>query len=108
MEGRLGKLARGSIRAPEALGREYAVFRQGGNVLSRTRHRRRSGTSTFRLGGEESPWEWAALPGSLPEGTIATLIWPAGCRRDAVESAAEATFLVRDLITTPASDMGPV
>ena len=94
------------------------------------------------LSKEENLWEWAALPGSLPEGTytieeelgqveadraalgwalgsyrferyrkyegtLATLIWPAGCRRDAVERAAEATFLVRDLTTTPASDMGP-
>ena len=35
------------------------------------------------------------------------LVWPAGCDRDAVKRAAEATFLVRDLINTPAEDMHP-
>ena len=38
---------------------------------------------------------------------FATLLWPEACNRAAVQSAAEATFLVRDLINTPASDMGP-
>lgn len=37
----------------------------------------------------------------------ADLVWPRACHRDAVKSAAEATYLVRDLINTPASDMGP-
>jgi len=35
------------------------------------------------------------------------LIWPTGSDRAAVERAAEATFMVRDLINTPAADMGP-
>ena len=35
------------------------------------------------------------------------LVWPEGCDRSHVESMARATFLVRDLINTPASDMGP-
>ena len=35
------------------------------------------------------------------------LAWPEGCDRAHVESVARATFLVRDLINTPASDMGP-
>ena len=39
--------------------------------------------------------------------SFATLIWPAACDRAAVGRAAAATFLVRDLIDTPASDMGP-
>ncbi len=38
---------------------------------------------------------------------FATLAWPAQTRRAAVERTARAVFLVRDLITTPASDMGP-
>ena len=38
---------------------------------------------------------------------FATLLWPETCDRAAVQSAAEATFLVRDLINTPASDLGP-
>lgn len=37
----------------------------------------------------------------------AVLAWPSECDRSKVESAAMATFLVRDLINTPASDMGP-
>jgi leucyl aminopeptidase len=37
----------------------------------------------------------------------ARLAWPEGCDRRRVQSAAEATFLVRDLINTPASDLGP-
>jgi leucyl aminopeptidase len=41
------------------------------------------------------------------EEPLATLVWPESCDRDRVESAALATFLVRDLINTPASDMGP-
>ena len=37
----------------------------------------------------------------------ADLVWPTNCDRAAVESAALATDLARDLINTPASDMGP-
>ena len=37
----------------------------------------------------------------------AKLLWPAGADRAYVERAAEAHALVRDLVTTPASDMGP-
>jgi leucyl aminopeptidase len=37
----------------------------------------------------------------------ARLVWPASCDRRRVQSAIDATFLVRDLINTPASDMGP-
>jgi leucyl aminopeptidase len=39
--------------------------------------------------------------------SFATLVWPHGCDRATVETAAEATFMVRDLINTPAADMGP-
>lgn len=37
----------------------------------------------------------------------AVLAWPDGVDRKATISAAEATFLVRDLVNTPAQDMGP-
>jgi leucyl aminopeptidase len=37
----------------------------------------------------------------------ALLAWPEACDRRQVASAARATFLVRDLINTPASHMGP-
>ncbi|HYN39348.1 MAG TPA: leucyl aminopeptidase family protein [Rhodospirillales bacterium] len=42
-----------------------------------------------------------------PSGVFAALAWPDAADRAAVERAADATFLVRDLITTPAADMGP-
>jgi len=38
---------------------------------------------------------------------LPVLVWPKGANRAEVERAASATFLVRDLINTPASDMGP-
>ncbi|EWY39215.1 cytosol aminopeptidase [Skermanella stibiiresistens SB22] len=44
---------------------------------------------------------------SKKDKSFATLAWPEGADRDAVERTATATSLVRDLINTPASDMGP-
>jgi leucyl aminopeptidase len=41
------------------------------------------------------------------EPPFATLVWPKGADRAAVSRAAAATRLVRDLINTPACDMGP-
>ncbi len=38
---------------------------------------------------------------------LARLAWPPKCQRQGVESTARATYLVRDLINSPASDMGP-
>jgi len=40
-------------------------------------------------------------------GATAKLVWPEGCNAAAVMSTAEATFLCRDLITTPAEDCAP-
>jgi leucyl aminopeptidase len=40
-------------------------------------------------------------------GEAPSLVWPAGADRGYVERAARATGLVRDLINTPAGDMGP-
>src|SRR5262249_53560735 len=37
----------------------------------------------------------------------ARLVWPVGADRAAVERDAAAVFLVRDLVNTPAGDMGP-
>jgi leucyl aminopeptidase len=42
------------------------------------------------------------------DSTFASLVWPDRCNRKAVEQSLEATVLVRDLINTPASDLGPV
>lgn len=61
---------------------------------------------------------WAALSWMLgtygfarykarPERDWPRLVWPQAADRDAIVRAFEATVLVRDLITTPASDMGP-
>ncbi|MCH7930532.1 MAG: leucyl aminopeptidase family protein [Proteobacteria bacterium] len=41
------------------------------------------------------------------EKPLARLAWPAACDRAGVENLAAAIFLVRDLINTPAEDMGP-
>lgn len=38
----------------------------------------------------------------------AQLIWPDGCDRDAVTACAEAIWFARDLINTPAGDLGPL
>jgi leucyl aminopeptidase len=38
---------------------------------------------------------------------FASLLWPDGVDQDAVRRIADATFLARDLINTPASDLGP-
>lgn len=38
---------------------------------------------------------------------IPALVWPKNCDRGAVKRTADATALVRDLINTPPSDMGP-
>ena len=38
---------------------------------------------------------------------LATLVWPKQADRAAVARAAEAVFLIRDLVNTPAEDMGP-
>lgn len=42
-----------------------------------------------------------------PEKGFTTLVWPAEADRGEVERAATATWLVRDLVNTPACDMGP-
>jgi leucyl aminopeptidase len=42
-----------------------------------------------------------------PKRRAATLAWPATADRDEVERIAQAVFFARDLINTPAEDMGP-
>ena len=41
------------------------------------------------------------------KGALARLVWPAACDRGRVETLAAAIGLTRDLINTPAEDMGP-
>ena len=55
----------------------------------------------WRLGGYRFN-RYKASKKSLPK-----LVCPAGVSRGAVEGLADAVFLVRDLINTPANDMGP-
>jgi leucyl aminopeptidase len=47
------------------------------------------------------------LTGSSANKVMPTLVWPKGVDRDAVVRAQMATALGRDLITTPAGDLGP-
>ncbi len=73
----------------------------------------------YRLDADGADWDAdrAALGWALgtyaytryrdSDARFATLVWPAGCDRAAVTRAAQATVLVRDLINTPAEDMGP-
>ena len=42
-----------------------------------------------------------------PKRAARKLVWPEGADRGRVKRLAEATYLVRDLITTPANDLGP-
>ncbi len=76
--------------------------------------------ATYRLvedGLDESAQSRAALGWALgaygftrykaKERGLARLAWPAMADRGAVERAAEAIYLARDLINTPAGDMGP-
>ena len=44
---------------------------------------------------------------SAPTSELSTLVWPKHVDRDRVERDASAAFMVRDLINTPAEDMGP-
>ncbi|PRP90351.1 putative cytosol aminopeptidase [Enhygromyxa salina] len=47
------------------------------------------------------------LTGKAKDKTFPSLVWPAGVDRRAVARARNAIFLGRDLITTPAGDLGP-
>ena len=76
-------------------------------------------SSRYALDGELSPEvaTRAALGWALgsyaftryrkSERRFATLAWPLGVDKGAVQRAMEAIYLVRDLINTPAGDMGP-
>ncbi|SOD99834.1 leucyl aminopeptidase family protein [Caenispirillum bisanense] len=74
----------------------------------------------YRLDPEPEPAvaTWAAFAWEMggysftryksgPAPTLATLVWPEGADRAHVERTVAGTTLVRDLINTPAADMGP-
>jgi leucyl aminopeptidase len=75
-----------------------AVFRVDGSLSSESADNAALGwaLATYRFGRYRKQ-----------EGSFPTLAWPDGCDRAGVERAVAATFLVRDLINTPAADMGP-
>ncbi|HEY1722182.1 MAG TPA: leucyl aminopeptidase family protein [Magnetospirillaceae bacterium] len=75
---------------------------------------------SYRIDGTlvQSQANWAALAWALAayrfgrykladKKARATLVWPTGADRKQVESAAQAIAWVRDLVNTPAADMGP-
>ncbi len=75
---------------------------------------------TYRIDGTlvQSQSNWAALAWALAayrfgrykpasKKAVAKLVWPTGTDRKSVESAAQAIAWVRDLVNTPAADMGP-
>ena len=76
-------------------------------------------TGTYRIAGRPRAGDatTAALGWALggyhfgryrkTKGPRAVLVWPKGADRPAVERAAAATTMTRDLINTPAADMGP-
>jgi leucyl aminopeptidase len=65
----------------------------------------RADAEAWALGWALGAYQFARYrkPGRAP----AELVWPQRADKAAVSAAAEATNLVRDLINTPASDMGP-
>ena len=72
----------------------------------------------FRLGNDTlDPSDWCLAWGlgayrfrryRKPTREPATLIWPDGVDRSTITATLEATYLTRDLINTPANDMGPL
>ncbi len=69
-------------------------------------------TNVIEIDFDTAALGWALGPYSFDrykkiERSPATLIWPEPCDRDHIRRTAEAIFLVRDLINTPAADNGP-
>src|SRR5262245_4596674 len=73
---------------------------------------------TYRIDGELEPaaatraalgWVLGgyAFARSKKQPAVARLLWPEAADRAAVERTAAAAFLVRDLVNTPADDLGP-
>ena len=58
------------------------------------------------LGWALASYQYVRYAGSRQK-DLPCLVWPDNCDQAAVIRAAQATFLVRDLVNTPASDMGP-
>ena len=123
--GRSGELERVLLGIGEARAAAASVFAAGlGGAPSAVTWRYaglpgRLPLSTYRIDARLTPDEAtkAALGWALgcyaytryrkKPASFAKLVWPQGCDIAAVERTAAATMLARDLITTPAADMGP-
>ena len=81
-----GKLAQGTYRIALPLDRHRADWAVLGWMLS---------SYNFDRYKKRSTRDWPRL------------VWPENCDRDGIASTAKAVGLVRDLINTPAADMGP-
>ena len=117
-----GGLARVLLVLPDAHdGRDggYGGTPSGGHLWTWACLPARLPVATYRVEGNLSPEQateaalgWALgsygfLRYGVTTPTFARLAWPKGADRGEVERAWKATYLVRDLVTTPASDMGP-
>lgn len=117
-----GGLARVLVVLPDAFdGRDagYGGTPSGGHLWTWACLPARLPVATYRIDSELSPESaseaalgWAlGSYGFLRYGvnapTFARLAWPKAADRAEVERTWKATYLVRDLVTTPASDMGP-
>ncbi|TCS64751.1 leucyl aminopeptidase family protein [Varunaivibrio sulfuroxidans] len=92
-------------------GLPVGVYTLDGDLSAETAHR-------AALGWAMEAYRFDAMKGAPGVGTnhherhrenasAPILIWPEGCAREEVRREIEATALVRDLINTPASHMGP-
>jgi leucyl aminopeptidase len=117
-----GNLTRVLFVLPDAHdGREggYGGTPSGGHLWAWAALPSRLPAATYRIDTDLDPakateaalgWalaSYAFLRYGAKEPTFAKLVWPKGADRAEVERTAKAHFLVRDLVTTPAGDMGP-
>ncbi len=76
------------------------AFSWGGGALSAEQ------AQTLTLGWALAAYNFDRYKKNI--GTRPVLTWPAGTDKKRVQALAQAVFLLRDLINTPANDMGPV
>ena len=120
--GKDGHLARVLLILPEAFdGRDggYGGTPSGGHLWTWAALPARLPVATYRIDADLEPAKateaalgWALgsygfLRYGVSTPTFARLAWPQGADRGEVERTWKATYLVRDLVTTPSSDMGP-
>jgi leucyl aminopeptidase len=67
----------------------------------------RDGATAAALGWALGGYIFDRYKSNKSGNAVPELVWPKNCDRGAVTRTADATILVRDLINTPAEDMGP-